>query len=140
MRQKLAICAAYLQRPAALLLDEPMTGLDPQAIRQLKASIVEQAKAGAAVMISSHLLAMVEDICTHVLVLDRGRVKFSGRLSQLKERLRDSGSPDSQSLEAAFFRTLEEVEGAVDREYQGPAPVPPTNPSVANPASAETGK
>ncbi len=59
MRQKLAISMAYLYEPTALLLDEPMTGLDPRGIRTLKTIIVEQAERGAAVVISSHLLAMV---------------------------------------------------------------------------------
>lgn len=138
MRQKLAICAAYLQRPAALLLDEPMTGLDPQAIRQLKESIVEQAQAGAAVMISSHLLAMVEDICTHVLVLDEGRKKFSGQLDQLKRRLNDSGQTDNQSLEAAFFLTLDQVEGALEREVHGGPGIFPAPPRATPSSPAET--
>ena len=73
MRQKLAICCAYLHDPQAILFDEPLTGLDPQGIRVFKRSLQERAAQGAAVMISSHMLAMVEDLCTHVLILDRGR-------------------------------------------------------------------
>ena len=72
MRQKLAICCAYLQQPKALLLDEPMTGLDPQGIRVLKQSIKEQAERGAAVIISSHLLAVCGDICSRVIVVSCG--------------------------------------------------------------------
>lgn len=116
MRQKLAICSAYLQKPLALLLDEPMTGLDPQGIRVLKQSIQDQAQSGTAVIISSHLLAMVEDICTHVLVLDEGRSRFFGTLEQLQQRYRmDSRDPgDTASLEAAFFGALSEIEVAIE--------------------------
>jgi ABC-2 type transport system ATP-binding protein len=115
MRQKLAICCAYLQQPKALLLDEPMTGLDPQAIRVLKQSVIDQAASGAAVIISSHLLAMVEDICTHVLVLNSGRSKFFGTLDQLQKRF--SGDDlESTTLEAAFFSALSEVEDQLANE------------------------
>ena len=74
MRQKVAICCAYLHEPKAILFDEPLTGLDPYAIRTLKASIAERAAAGAAIMVSSHLLSLVEDLCTHLLILNRGPV------------------------------------------------------------------
>jgi len=106
MRQKLAICCAYLQQPKALLLDEPMTGLDPYGIRMLKSSIVEQANSGAAVIISSHLLAMVEDICTHILILDQGQSKFLGTIEQLKVEF---GKEDLNATEAGIAKTLEEI-------------------------------
>ena len=116
MRQKLAICCAYLQQPKALLLDEPMTGLDPQGIRVLKQSIKEQAERGAAVIISSHLLAMVEDICSHVMVLDCGKTKFLGELAELQEQFAGDQTRDNQSLEQAFFSALGDAQGAVDAE------------------------
>ncbi len=101
MRQKLAICCAYLHDPAALLFDEPLTGLDPHGIRRLKASICERAIRGTAVLVSSHLLAMVEDICTHILILDSGRQKFFGTLDELKKRyLREE---QNATLERIFF-------------------------------------
>ncbi len=73
MRQKVAICCAYLHDPQAILFDEPLTGLDPRGIRTLKDSVRQRAGAGAAVIISSHLLALVEDLCTHLLILHRGQ-------------------------------------------------------------------
>ncbi len=105
MRQKLAICCAYLYEPRALLLDEPMTGLDPPGIRRLKSSIVERAESGSAVIISSHLLAMVEDICTHVLILNQGQERFSGRFGQLQETFGEAGR--NISLEEIFFRAID---------------------------------
>src|SRR5262249_53025264 len=73
MRQKVAICCGYLHRPKAILLDEPLTGLDPRGIRTMKDSVQQHAAEGAAVMVSSHLLSLVEDLCTTVLILHRGR-------------------------------------------------------------------
>ena len=65
MRQKLAVCCVYLYSPQVLLLDEPLTGLDPPGIRTLLNSVRILADSGTTVIISSHLLAMIEDVCTH---------------------------------------------------------------------------
>jgi ABC-2 type transport system ATP-binding protein len=105
MRQKVALCCAYLHRPSAILLDEPMTGLDPHGIRTLKNSIRQQASAGVAVIISSHLLSLVEDLCTHLLILDHGRRLFCGSVEEAQARYRDlEGEP---SLESVFFKATE---------------------------------
>ncbi len=105
MRQKLAIACAYLYQPSALLLDEPMTGLDPRGIRVLKSSIVQHAERGAAVVISSHLLAMVEDICTHVLILESGKRKFMGTIGALRQEF--ASHQNESTLEDIFFRAVE---------------------------------
>jgi len=123
MRQKLAICCAYLYEPVALLLDEPMTGLDPRGIRMLKNSILEQAQRGAAVVISSHLLAMVEDICTDVLIMDKGKKKFVGTIDQLKTKFADR--PDDSTLEEIFFQAVDYP--SLDKLSPGlPASIEPT--------------
>lgn len=101
MRQKLAICCAYLHDPSAILFDEPLTGLDPQGIRVFKRSLRERAAQGAAVMISSHMLAMVEDLCTHVLILDRGVQRFCGPVAELRKTFDDVDA--DASLEEIFF-------------------------------------
>ena len=101
MRQKLAICCAYLYDPVALLFDEPLTGLDPMGIRMLKKSIVDRAADGAAVMVSSHLLAMVEDICTHILLVSKGEQQFFGTVAELKQQFSKQGT--ANSLEEIFF-------------------------------------
>ena len=106
MRQKLAICCAYLYDPIALLFDEPLTGLDPLGIRKLKQSIVDRAEQGAAVMVSSHLLAMVEDICTHILLLGNGQQRFFGTVAELKQEF--SSSSGDASLEQIFFMATNE--------------------------------
>jgi ABC-2 type transport system ATP-binding protein len=107
MRQKVAICCAYLHDPRAILFDEPLTGLDPYAIRTLKASIAERAAGGAAVMVSSHLLSLVEDLCTHLLILNRGKCLFSGTLDEARSRY--AGLQGDASLEEVFFRATEQV-------------------------------
>jgi ABC-2 type transport system ATP-binding protein len=101
MRQKLAICCAYLHDPQAIMLDEPLTGLDPQGIRVFKRSLAERVAAGAAVMVSSHLLAMVEDLCTHVLILDQGAQRFFGPLEELRTSFQQDDA--AASLEEIFF-------------------------------------
>lgn len=105
MRQKLAICCAYLHEPRALLLDEPLTGLDPHGIRVLKRTLRERADDGAAVVISSHLLAMVEDLCTHVLILSEGDARFFGTVTALKSTFMTEDH--EASLERIFFMATE---------------------------------
>jgi ABC-2 type transport system ATP-binding protein len=83
MKQKLAIGCALIHDPKALLLDEPLTGLDPVGIRRMKATILDHARAGAAVILSSHLLHLVEEICTRVLIMRRGRVLAFGTIAEI---------------------------------------------------------
>lgn len=67
-----------------LFFDEPLSGLDPAAIRLLKRTMVECAERGATVLVSSHLLALVEDICRHLIVLRHGRCLFSGTVELVR--------------------------------------------------------
>ena len=83
MRQKLAIVCGLLHEPAALVLDEPLTGLDPAGIRKMRATIAARARAGAAVILSSHLLHLVEELCTKLLVIHRGRAVAYGRIAEI---------------------------------------------------------
>ena len=83
MKQKLAIACGLLHEPKALLLDEPLTGLDPVGIRRMKATIMRRAAAGSAVILSSHLLHLVEEICTRLLVLQHGRVVAFGTMAEI---------------------------------------------------------
>ena len=83
MKQKLAIACGLLHEPKALLLDEPLTGLDPVGIRRMKATIMRRAAAGSAVILSSHLLHLVEEICTRLLVLQHGRAVAFGTMAEI---------------------------------------------------------
>jgi ABC-2 type transport system ATP-binding protein len=114
MKQKLAVCAAYLHDPVAILFDEPLTGLDPHGIRALKTSICHRAESGAAVIISSHLLAMVEDICSHVLILTEGKQRFFGPIAEVHREFAAESHSTSITLEEIFFRATEQVERATE--------------------------
>jgi ABC-2 type transport system ATP-binding protein len=105
MRQKVAVACAYLHNPSAILFDEPLTGLDPRGIRTLKDSIVERAAAGAAIIVSSHLLALVEDLCSHLLILQRGRSLFCGPVSDARAAF--AAANEDASLEDVFFKATE---------------------------------
>ena len=105
MRQKVVIACAYLHSPQVLFFDEPLTGLDPAAIRLLKRTMVERAEQGATVLVSSHLLALVEDICGHLVILRQGKCLFSGSLVEARERF-----GVTSSLEEVFFRVTGEPE------------------------------
>jgi ABC-2 type transport system ATP-binding protein len=106
MRQKVAIACAYLHQPEAILLDEPMTGLDPHGIRTFKESVAQRAAAGAAIVLSSHLLSMVEDLCSHLLILARGQSLFCGTLEEARCRFPQMSG--QASLEEIFFQATAE--------------------------------
>ncbi len=105
MQQKVAICCAYLHNPKVLLFDEPLTGLDPRAIRTLRQSIVERAEQGTSIIVSSHLLALVENLCTHLLILHRGKQLFCGSVQQARSAFLDMET--DATLEEVFFRATE---------------------------------
>ncbi len=84
MKQKVAIACGLVHDPSALLFDEPLTGLDPLGIRHMKSTIVSRARAGAAVIVSSHLLPLVEEICTRIVIIDRGVKVADGTLADLR--------------------------------------------------------
>ena len=111
MRQKVAICCAYLHNPVAIIFDEPLTGLDPRGIRTLKTSIRERAAAGAAVMVSSHLLDLIDDLCSHLLILHRGECLFQGTIAEAKSKMETAGT--DTSLEEIFFQFTEPTAAVV---------------------------
>jgi ABC-2 type transport system ATP-binding protein len=115
MRQKVAIACAFLHTPQVLLFDEPLTGLDPRGIRTMKEALVQQARAGAAVILSSHLLSLVEDLCTHYLILRRGERVFLGSIAEARAAFTDLKG--DASLEDLFFH-------ATEREPALPPPLP----------------
>jgi ABC-2 type transport system ATP-binding protein len=84
MKQRLAIATSLLRPRDLVILDEPTNGLDPQGTREVRALVRQIAAEGATVFVSSHLLAEVEQVCTHVGVMRSGRLVFSGPLAQLR--------------------------------------------------------
>jgi ABC-2 type transport system ATP-binding protein len=84
MRQRLGIAAALLREPRLLLLDEPATGLDPAGMRDMRLLIRRLADQGMTVMLSSHLLTEVEDVCNRVAIVRSGRIVYEGEIAALK--------------------------------------------------------
>ena len=84
MKQRLAIAASLLRPRELLVLDEPTNGLDPQGTREVRALIQQIAADGTTVFLSSHLLAEVEQVCSHVGVMRTGRLVFQGPLAELR--------------------------------------------------------
>lgn len=105
MKQKLMIAAALLHSPSALVLDEPLTGLDPGAMRRVKRTIVEQAGSGTAVLVSSHLLHLVQEICGRVAILRAGRKVVEGTLPEIRAAMPDLR--EDADLEEIFLRATE---------------------------------
>ncbi|MQY10403.1 Vitamin B12 import ATP-binding protein BtuD [Streptomyces sp. RB5] len=83
MRQRLAIAQAMLGLPDLLILDEPTNGLDPPQIREMREVMIRYAAEGRTVIVSSHLLAEVEQSCTHLVVMDRGRLVQAGPVAEI---------------------------------------------------------
>jgi ABC-2 type transport system ATP-binding protein len=84
MRQRLGLAAALLREPDLLILDEPTNGLDPQGIREIRDLLLDLHRRGTTIFLSSHLLAEVEQLCTRVGVLDRGRLVLQDQLDVLR--------------------------------------------------------
>src|SRR5438067_5892976 len=82
MRQKVVIASGLVRNPSVLLFDEPLTGLDPIGIRRLRETIVARGRAGASILVSSHLLHLVEETCTRVIIMDRGRKMADGTVAE----------------------------------------------------------
>ena len=106
MKQKLAIACGLLHSPRVIYFDEPLTGLDPIGIRRMKDSILKRARDGAAIIISSHLLHLVEEICSRILILKDGRKLIDGTLAEIRQKF--SEQPGDSSLEEVFFRATSE--------------------------------
>jgi len=102
MKQKLAIACGLLHSPSVLIFDEPLTGLDPLGIRRMKDSIRRRAKEGAAIVLSSHLLHLLEEVCSHVLIMKNGESIAYDTMAAVHARF-SNGDPNA-SLEDVFIR------------------------------------
>jgi ABC-type multidrug transport system ATPase subunit len=113
MRQRLGLAAALLRTPRLLVLDEPTNGLDPQGIREIRQLLLDLNAAGTTVFLSSHLLAEIEQMCTRVGVLDRGRLVLEDELAHLQ---RPTGrmvvrTPDVVAVRGLFDGQVESQDG-----------------------------
>lgn len=88
MKQRLGIAAALLRQPELLVLDEPMNGLDPAGMREIRALLRDLVVSGVTVFVSSHLLAELQQLCDHLVVIRAGRLVFEGSVDELLEATR----------------------------------------------------
>ena len=102
MKQKLVIACGLLHSPKVLYFDEPLTGLDPLGIRRMKDTIRRLAREGAAIILSSHLLSLLEEVCSHVLIMKQGERIAVGTLPEVVAQF--SNGETGVSLEEVFIR------------------------------------
>ena len=102
MKQKLIISCALLHEPEALVFDEPLTGLDPGSMRRTKRTITNTAERGASVIVSSHMLQLVEEVCDRVLIVQHGKKILEGTLDEIRAALPDLST--DADLEEIFLR------------------------------------
>jgi ABC-2 type transport system ATP-binding protein len=102
MKQKLVIACGLLHSPKVMYFDEPLTGLDPLGIRRMKDTIRRLSREGAAIILSSHLLSLLEEVCTHVLIMKQGQRIALGTLPEVVAQF--SNGETGVSLEEVFIR------------------------------------
>jgi ABC-2 type transport system ATP-binding protein len=109
MKQKLAIACGLLHQPKIVIFDEPLTGLDPGGIRRMKDVMRTLAREGTAIILSSHLLSLLEEVCTHLLILKDGEKVAVGTVAEVHAQFSDGST---LSLEDVFFRATGDGDGA----------------------------
>lgn len=129
MKQKVQIACGLLHSPRVVFFDEPLTGLDPLAIRRMKDTIRRLSREGVAIVISSHLLHLLEELCSHVLILKKGVKVVHGTLDEIKTRF-GAGGLDA-SLEEVFLRVALEGVDSGGGQPVVPVSVPPPLPPSA---------
>ncbi|MCH8535394.1 MAG: ABC transporter ATP-binding protein [Flavobacteriaceae bacterium] len=119
MKQRLAIASALLNNPQILILDEPTNGLDPKGIRQIRDIILKIAQSGTTILLASHLLDEVEKICTHVIVLQQGKMIYNGKVEEMKASfgfLELAANNQEELIE--MLKELPQVEEVNQTEYK----------------------
>ncbi|MFT3780913.1 MAG: ABC transporter ATP-binding protein [Nibricoccus sp.] len=133
MKQKLTLACGLLHSPKVVLFDEPLTGLDPAGIRGMKDTMRRLAAEGASLILSSHLLSLLEEVCSHVLILKNGRKVADGSMDDVHRRFAEHADA---SLEDIFFK--------VTAATTPPMPIvmgreePPPLPAAGAPSSQDT--
>jgi ABC-2 type transport system ATP-binding protein len=100
MRQRLIFAAAFLHDPDVLVLDEPMVGLDPRSVRIVKDLLKEKTTEGMTVFMSTHTLAMAEEMADRMGIMVQGKIKFLGTVSELREQV----DVENKSLESLYLQ------------------------------------
>ncbi len=111
LKQKVALIAAFIHQPPVLLLDEPLNGLDAKSSRVVKDLMSLHVQRGGAVLFSTHIMEIAEQLCTRIGIIDNGRLVAVGTLDQLRSKTDGSGS----SLEDVFLKLTNEESAVADR-------------------------
>jgi ABC-2 type transport system ATP-binding protein len=115
MLQRVGVAQALINDPDFLILDEPMTGLDPIGQREIKDLILEEKKKGKTILLSSHMLSDVEALCDRVGVIMGGRVVKTGELGKLLEEIHTDYEMLAQGVDERIMRSLSNLEVAIER-------------------------
>jgi ABC-2 type transport system ATP-binding protein len=109
MQKKIALAAAVIHGPKILFLDEPFEGVDAIASGTLKAMLQRMTERGATIFLTSHVLEIVERLCSHVAIIHKGQLVAQGSLEELRAGVQASAVPDSSGTPASERLTLEEI-------------------------------
>jgi len=110
MKQKVALIASLIHQPPILLLDEPLNGLDAKSSRIVKDLVLFHSQKGGAVLFSTHIMEVAEQVCTRIGIIDQGRIVAEGTLDQLRSKIHGGGS----TLEEVFLKLTREESEVVD--------------------------
>ena len=127
MRQRLGLAGCLLRRPRLLVLDEPTNGLDPQGIQEVRELLLELNRAGTTVFLSSHLLTEIEQMCTRIGVLDRGRLVLQAELAELQA---PTGRVEVHTPDVDRVREM--LDGVVEESHGQRLLVREADPAVLN--------
>ncbi|MGB5981574.1 MAG: ABC transporter ATP-binding protein [Nonlabens sp.] len=119
MKQRLAIASALLNDPEILILDEPTNGLDPQGIRQIRDIIKKIAERGTTILLASHLLDEVEKVCTHVVVLRRGKMLYTGPVDEMNKNFGTVVLDSQNRLRLKEFISSQSFLGSSEESTEG---------------------
>ncbi|MCJ8346830.1 ABC transporter ATP-binding protein [bacterium] len=101
MKQKLVILSSLLHKPKLLVIDEPMVGLDPRGAQTLKKLFGDLAESGTTIFLSTHTMAVAQEVCDHIAIINKGKIVASGTMEDLRKN-------ESDSLEEIFLQITEE--------------------------------
>lgn len=117
MKQRLVMCAAFLHRPQAVLVDEPMVGLDPRGARLIKNVFRKMAERGVAILMSTHTLEVAQEMCDRISIIAKGTIIARGTVDELRQLAGDLSRDDAQLTEVFLKLTggsgLQEIDGIV---------------------------
>lgn len=99
MKQKLSIISCLIHKPKVFVLDEPLVGLDPKSSREVKDILKEYAQQNNIVFFSTHVLEVAQEVCTKLAIIDKGKIKFTGTLKELREKEKSDASLEDLFLE-----------------------------------------